>query len=271
MSLGINEISKMLKPFGLGKDESSVYIELLSTGMMSALQLSRKLQIGRTKVYRILEDLEKWGLVNTVARDYGKRFQASSVENLELLVENKKREYEKAKRLLPDAVKSLSLFANQDITKSKVLYYVGEMGLKQIIWNQRHARGTIRTFISAEMDKYYAFGTGDEVRLEFLKNKVKIYELSCAKHVPKWTNVIEIVKNYWEARYVPAEEISFEFEFMIYNNVLAIYGLDKGELFCVEIYNEKCALTMSKLFDFVMKHAKPYKVLNDHGEAVVDK
>jgi len=270
MSLGINELSKMLKPFGLGKDEAGVYLELLGTGMTSALQLSRKLQIGRTKVYRILEDLEKWGLVNTVARDYGKRFQASSVENLELLVENKKREFEKAKRLLPDTVKSLSLFANQDISKSKVLYYVGEMGLKQVIWNLRHARGIIRTFVSASMNEYYASGIGDEVRLELLKNKVKIKELCCTKHINPWTNVVDIVRSYWEVSYIPQEEISFEFEFMIYNNVLAIYGLDKGELFCVEVYNEKCAITMMKLFDFVMKYAKPYKVLNDHGEAVVE-
>ncbi|HOU76160.1 MAG TPA: helix-turn-helix domain-containing protein [Candidatus Dojkabacteria bacterium] len=270
MSLGINELSKLLKPFGLGKDESSVYIELLSTGMMSALQLSRKLQIGRTKVYRILEDLEKWGLVNTVARDYGKRFEASSVENLELLVDIKRKEFEKAKRLLPDTVKALSIFANQDITKSKVLYYVGEMGLKQVIWNLRHARGSICSFISETMDEFYASGIGDDVRLELLKNKVKIHELCCTKRIAPWTNIAEIVKNYWEARYISSEEIKFEFEFMIYNNVLTIYGIDKGELFCVEIYNEKCATTMRKLFEFVMKYAKPYKVINDHGEAVVE-
>lgn len=265
-----NNLIELLTPFGLEKDEVRVFVELVKKGSLTALQLSRNLKIGRTKVYRILRDLKKYSLVSTQAKDYGKKFQASSIENLKLLVDEKKQKYEMLKNSLPQALNLLSKVSNEDLSKSKVLHYSGKSGLKQVIWNQKNAKRIIRTFVSKEMSEYIDYGIGDEVRIEFVKNRVKIKELRNEKHIPNWTNVVEIVKRLWEVKYISPKELEMEFEFVVYNDVTAMYGLDGSDLFCVEIYNEKTATMMKKMFDFLFKHARKMEIVNEHGEAKLE-
>lgn len=269
MSQDTNKTIEFLKPFGLSEDEAQIYLHLLKSGSKTALNLSRDLKMGRNKVYRLLENLEKHRLVSTIVEDSGRRFEASSIENLKLLVNEKKKEFEDAKKSLPQALQTLSLISNQDLSKSKVLHYSGTKGLKQVIWNQKRAKNNIRTFVCEKMSKYLDFDIGDEVRLEFVKNKVTINELRNVKHIPKWTNVVEIPKSLWKVRYIPPSEIEMDFEFVIYNDVLSMYGLDNEDIFCVEIYNSKSSQMMKKMFDFLIKHAMEMKILNEHGEAEV--
>ncbi|MBU0975741.1 MAG: helix-turn-helix domain-containing protein [Patescibacteria group bacterium] len=264
-----DSLVQLLKPFGLSVDESRVYIQLLKTGPQTALKLSRSSKIGRTKMYRILEDLEEKNLVSALTRSYGREFEASSTDNLKLIVARKAKEATEVRSALPQVMTAFSLLSDQDVSRSKVLHYNGTKGLKRVIWNQRRAVGSVRTFVSEKMSKYLDFGLGDEVRLEFVKRHVKIFELRNEKHIPKWTNVVEIVRSLWEVRYIPASQIEMDFEFVLYNDVIAMYGLDGLNVFCVEIYNERSARMMSRMFDFMMKHAKPMKILNEHGEARV--
>jgi hypothetical protein len=64
--------------------------------------------------------------------------------------------------------------------------------------------------------------------------------------------------------------MTFDFEFSVYNDVIALYGLDGNNIFCAEIHNSKSADLMKKMFDFIMKHAEPFSIINDRGEARVD-
>ncbi len=119
------------------------------------------------------------------------------------------------------------------------------------------------------MSKYLDFGIGDEVRLEFVKNKVKILELRNEDHIAPWTNIKKIPQKLWQARYIAADDITFDFEFSVYNDVIALYGLDGSNIFCAEIHNSKSAALMKRMFDFIMKHAEPFSIINDRGEARV--
>ena len=63
-----------LQLFNLDEEESSVYIYLLKNSFTTALQISRDLKIGRTKVYRILDKLQQSHLAEDKLGERGLEF-----------------------------------------------------------------------------------------------------------------------------------------------------------------------------------------------------
>ncbi|MFC1780258.1 helix-turn-helix domain-containing protein, partial [Patescibacteria group bacterium] len=139
MSKQTDKLSRLLKPFGLNEEESSIYLVLLEKGTNSALEISRLLHMGRTKVYRILEKLTEKNLINEIMDESGKKFEASSIDKLEMMIGEKENELEKLKESKDEIFKELEFFKGKKSKKSKTLYYSGLNGLKQITWNSLKA------------------------------------------------------------------------------------------------------------------------------------
>ena len=62
MSVQTDNIIYKLKQFGFSDEESFVYLYLLEKRCATALNISKDLHLGRTKVYRILDRLYSLGL-----------------------------------------------------------------------------------------------------------------------------------------------------------------------------------------------------------------
>lgn len=64
----------------------------------------------------------------------------------------------------------------------------------------------------------------------------------------KWKN--------WESRYLDPKVLDLEIQMDIYNDVVAIYNWYEGEVFGVQVINEKAAKLQKQLFDVVWEKAK---------------
>lgn len=270
MSEQADTLTSLLIPFGLTSEEARVYLVLLENGALSALQISRKLQMGRTKVYRILDTLIAFGLVDNQFDEVGFKFRAEPPEKLTLMVNKKKAEAEALHRTLPQVQTALLSRIGAVETGSKVLYYRGLKGLSQVNWNLLKAKGEFLSFEVATADAYLPPKEAEELRQELVDNQILCRNVYNKTHLEPFTQVGELVRKWWQVRYIDPKEFKIQVDVFIYNQVYAMcHYLGGGDVFCVEMYNEKLAAMQKQLFEYVWVRAKPMKVLNEQGEAVV--
>jgi sugar-specific transcriptional regulator TrmB len=263
-------IKKLMQTLDVSDDETKLYIHLLQKGMRTALDLSSETSFSRTQIYSLLDSLIEKGLVVEVLRENGRGFEAAPPDNLKGFLTFKQRKYHSLEQALPEIIDSLSMVTRENITKSKIKYYSGIKGLKQVVWNETKSKGIFRIYeiekIQAFLDEKFA----SEVLLEFVKNQIMDRQLTNIKDYEAYTGVEEFVNNWWEIRYIDPEDLNINFETKIYNNVYCIYDFTGGKVFCVEIYNENLAEMQKQIFDFVWHYAKPMKIVDPKGRAVLN-
>lgn len=105
-------IEKFLMDIGLSEKEANIYLQLLSVGAVSVIDLAKMTGINRTSLYPLLESLQKKDLVSEVKEDKKIRFQAEPPERLVTFLENEKNRILEQEKLLNEVVprlKSVSL------------------------------------------------------------------------------------------------------------------------------------------------------------------
>ena len=265
--IGDNLVS-LLEPFGITVPEGEIYCLLAKNGQLSALEISRKLALPRTRVYRLLDKLLSKKLISMVLADNGSKYAANSYKDLEIIVADKEAEVTKLKNVLPLVYSKLGNLWAQEAYKSRVKYYSGREGLEQVTWNSLKAKGLLRTMeVEQDMTAFIDPAVAEKLRQEFVDKKIFVKQLTNKKHIKPYTKVSEMIKHYWEVRYLDSQKLPISFEMLIYNNVVAMYNFTRADEFCVEIYNRNFADLMTNIFDLIWSGSQKMNVLNDRGEA----
>lgn len=271
MSDQTDNTQELLKQFGLSDDGSKIYLFLLKKGVKSALEISRELKMGRTKIYRIVENLNKMGLVKEKFDDLGKKFEASTYKQLEMILKEKETELEKLRETKEKVFEKLKTFQKPTSDKkSKVLYYHGVDGLKQITWNSLIAKGELNIFeISEGMHPFTGKKFAEKMREEYFLRKIFTKQLTNIKKFEPFTNVEQYVECCWKVRFIDPKALSMDFELLIYNDVVAIYDYKKqDDVWGIEIYNRDLAHMQKQIFAFLWSSAKKMKIGKDGGAEV---
>ncbi|MBU0975737.1 MAG: helix-turn-helix domain-containing protein [Patescibacteria group bacterium] len=268
MSTSKDRIASLLKPFGLSSDEAGVYIVLLKAKELSALRLSKELNISRTKVYAILDRLNELGLVSISGKKNARRFVANSHKQLELLVNQKRSELEMIESSLPTVFEQLASIELAKSNDSQIMNYTGIEGLKTVTWNSTRAKDALRVFEMAhDMSAFLDFDFSEAVRREFVRRGLKSsLQLTNSRKINPWTNISEFV-DIWEVKYIDPRKLPLSTEILIYNDTVTMYQIEKNVPFCVEIYNPNLALMMKNFFDYVWSDAQKMKKLDMRGGA----
>ncbi len=269
MSEQTDNISQVLASYGLDHEDAEIYLLLLQKGVMTALTISRQIHVARTKVYRILDRLVAKNMVNISLDDQGKKFEANSYKELEMLVVAKEAEAQRLRQELPSVFNELARVVGKGEATSKVLYYSGIEGLKQITWNSLKTHESLRIFERSSMNEFMDREYAEKMREEFVQQQVSTRQITNLVHMEAYTKNAEHVKR-TEVRHIDSKEMEIIFEMLIYDDVVAIYNFTDEEKFGVEIYNEKLAKMQKQLFDFVWVKAKKMRIISDWGEAVVE-
>jgi len=269
MSKQTDNLSNLVKPYGLSEEESKVYILLLQNDFTTALTLSRKLHLGRTKIYRLLDTLRDKQLVEFKLQERGMQFGATHPSKFEHLVAQKEQEIAGLKKHLPDLVAHLNALVPGEAKESQVLYYEGVEGLKQVSYNITNAKGMLRVFEMEHMSKFVPHAYAETVREELVANKIMTRDLTNIAKSPGYTDVTELIKKYSEMRYINPKLLKINFEVLIYNDVYTTYTYTGDEVFCVEIHNAALAEMQKQLFDFVWTSAQPMRFSDVRGAATV--
>lgn len=269
MSDQTDNLLNLVKPYGLSDEEGKLYLFLLQNGFSTALQTSRVLHMGRTKVYRLLDKLKAKELVEFKVEDKGMSFGATSPQKFQQLVAVQEQQTIGLKNSLPHLLQQLNQLTNHTATKSKVLYYEGVEGLKQVSYNITRAYDLLRVFEMEHLSEFVPVDFAEAIRQKLVDKKVMTYDLTNKTFFPGFTQVTKMIPNYSQFRHIDPQHLQINFEVLIYNDVYATYTYKDKNIFCVEIYNQQLAEMQKQLFDYIWSRAVPMKFLDKTGAASV--
>ena len=251
----VNNISSDLQTFGLAENESLIYLELLKNSPQTAVELSRKLPINRTTIYRLIEHLRQLGLIQENLGHKTTRYSASGPEKLELVLNNKQTELNSLRQSFSTILSSLQQYQQNSISPTKVLYYHGVDGLKQILYNTL----STTTEIVGYGYQNWNIGVGEKyaefLRQEYTTRHLKSREI--LNQLPPFTPNQQYLDLSYSHRIIPASQLTITHDTYIYNNVTAFYHLLHGERFGIEIYNQEIATTQSQIFSLLWQISQP--------------
>ena len=256
---------EFLEKLGLDGEERLLYSLLSKTGQMTILKLSEHSGINRTRIYRLAEKLQKQGLIEEVIDEHRKYIRAVATDHLDLLIRTEEEKAKKLRTLFPKVIGLFSEINTVSQPGTKVLFYRGREGIRQQVWNTLRTRGELlgysyRPLIELIGDyyiKWYEEWTRRKLRMrdiysdEYIESKKKLKE--------EFIYSFDFPKNNIDSRYIPSKILDITHQIDIYNGVVSYYSWHEGEVFGVEIYNEKIAKMQKQLFEIVWKMSKKSK------------
>jgi len=267
MSDQTDNLINLVKPYGLSDEEGNIYVFLLQRESATALTLSRSLHLGRTKVYRLLDKLKTKQLIEVRFDERGMSFAATHPAKFQQLVTSKESEIAALKASLPSLINQLTKLTQLAQDNSKVLYYEGWDGLKQVSYNLTRAVGVVRVFEMVHLSEFLPETFSEQIRQECVDAEISFRDLTNQTSQTDFTQVTDLIKHFSKVRYIDPLLIKINFEVLIYNDVYTTYTYKDKKVFCVEIYNPQLAEMQKQVFDFIWAQASPLEYTGLHGAA----
>lgn len=271
MSEQTDTLLSLLEPYGLTTEASIVYLDLLANNPSSALTISRRTTLPRTKVYRILDTLLALEMVVQSYDERGFKFIASSPEKLQQLVADRESAVDSLKKNLPNVVEELHRISGYAQSGSKVLYYSGQKGLDRVNFNTLRARGELLSFEIETANAFLEADRAEYLRRRIVEEKIHIRTITNARHLQAFTKVTQLVTSFWNIRHIPKDDFPITLETFVYNDVYLIYHYTDNDVFCVEFYNQHLVDMQRKLFEYLWQRSMLMNKIGNEGEASIDK
>lgn len=245
---------------GLSSEIADIYLALHTHGRQTISELSRHAGIERTRLYRLLDELQTNNLIE-IETQYKKRIiSAAPVTNLQILITKKEQDLHDLHAGLRELQETLSHHSLQSAA-TKIQAYRGPEGLKQMYWNQTRAKSEslsilyenmqIRTNLSFfERWAQLCNERGMKSRSIISDNFVKTQQSWYKKH----SN--ERLKN-WQPRYIPEGVFPITHSTVLYDDVTSYFNWKNGEIFGIEIHNQEIAEAQRQFFEMLWLQGLP--------------
>jgi len=250
-----SSLASYLHDLGLNHEETKVFVTLVDYGQLTILELARKAEINRTRVYRLLEDLKERGFIKEIIDEHRRLIQAADLHTLEFKIYEKEAQAKRLRELFPVVASLMHSHSTQPGTK--VLFYRGAAGIRQMVWNALRAQGEVVGYSYRTIYDIVGTKFADEWYEEWRERNLKMRDLfsdAYLKSKPK--EKITFDGAHFKSRYIPSSILDINHQMDIYNDVVGIYNWHEGEIFGVEIYNQKVAAMHKQLFEIVWKLGK---------------
>lgn len=241
---------EQLQHFGLNETEASVYLYLLENGPQTPLQISRNINIDRSKIYRCVEALHKQSFLEESHAAWGKQLRAASPKNIELRVIKQEEDLKKHKAVLPSLIDSLSQMPNHAKREFEVKHYRGQDGLKQMLWNQLSAKDEILAFSFKNKNDIAGKTYAEKVRYTQAERKIPLREIENeTDQGDYWYTDVKEWQKYYKSRYISPEILSIKQYMAIYNNTVSVINWIDGEEVGLEIENQTYSEMQKQIFE----------------------
>lgn len=258
-------ITSLLSAFNLDDKEQTVYLTLLKNGFLTVLQLSYKVDIKRSSLYRILESLEKKGLLEIKLDDKTSYYGPANPKNFENLVIEQEKKAIFLRQNLGILNTSLQLLTTPTNQQTELHFYRGKRGIQTLEWKMVEIE-KITTYIlgASKWDSVVGQDFAEEIRAERVAKQIKIMEIlnpETDQIIPEngqveWTKNTQFVTNWYEHRVINPKILSIDNEVMINPEAIYFFSLQENEVVGIELKNQAYAQIMSSLFKFAWNKAQ---------------
>lgn len=239
---------------------ADVYIALYTGGAQSISGISRATNIERTRVYRLLDQLKGVHLVEIEVHYKRSIIRAAPVSNLRILIAQKEQEVAALRGQL-DIVEQTLGKDTLSSSSTRVQFYSGYQGLKQMLWNELRAEGEILGYAH----RIFEEGVGKDLILnwtdQFQSRKLRSRLLTSSEWHESWKTAGKRgsglrVKG-MQYNYLPPDVFAINHARDIYNDTVAYFQWKDGEIFGFEIYNQEIADAERQIFETFWARSRP--------------
>ncbi|MFZ4649016.1 MAG: TrmB family transcriptional regulator [Patescibacteria group bacterium] len=128
-------LDEIFGKLGLKKEHSDTYLTLLESGVVSAGNLAKRLNIPRTTLYGLLNDLSRGGLVLQSEKENIKLWQAVDPENIKIILNDKINSLENTRNSFNSIIEKLKSSQKTDFFSPKFNYFEGAEEMKTMLKN----------------------------------------------------------------------------------------------------------------------------------------
>lgn len=244
-----NDTIAQLEALKLTRDEARVYLELLQEPS-THLQISNVTGINRTKIYRIVTELERQSLVARRTDDRGTFLVASDPSVLEVRLIQQEEDVRAQRRTLQQLAPILSQLQNNDSRAFVVRAYEGQGGIKQMLWHELKAKqellfmgeGTIEEMI--KNSQWTRRFREHQLAAPYITRAIVNFD-----YTTTILSKLITTKNNYAYRIIPPDLVTFNCQTTVYNDTVSIIHWKYDQQVGVEIISPKYAEMMRQIFE----------------------
>lgn len=247
---------------GLEPEIADLYLTLHAYGPQTISALSRNSGIERTRVYRLLDSLVAHNLVESETHYKRTILRAAPILNLQILLTRREQELRTLQVELEHLHNNLNKQNIMESPLTRVQFYHGTDGIKQMFWNQIKGQGeqlsilyeTIQTRAGMAFFERWVRAMNEHKNMafrgiisdHFLQDLQNWYAVHTNERLEKWTS-----------RYIAPDIFPITHSTVTYDNVIAYYNWKDGDLFGIEVYNQEIADTHRQIFEMLWRQGQP--------------
>lgn len=250
-----SELKNYLTELGLESEQATVYLSLIEKGEGTPLSISRHTGINRTKVYRLLEDMEREKLVVQEIGDNATRVSPAPVEQLQEILRKKQVRVAELTKNWTGVVGALDQMSAEHKSETKVKFYHGKSGIEQMVWNVLKAKNEIVGYTFRDLSHFVGPKFMESFIEEFKRRNLSMRDIHGDEYLSSQPIDSSWGKN-MNSRYLPREVLGIPHQMDIYDEVVSFYSWNEGEVWGTEIYNEKVATMQKQLFELAWEKAE---------------
>lgn len=261
MNVDINMIKNYFQKLDLLPEIADIYLSLHTRGPQTISDLARHSGVERTRIYRLIDELEQSNLVETQL-DYKRRiFHAAPISNLQILISKKEQELEHLQQEL-DTIAQAFTRADLASPTTRVQFYQGADGTKQMFWNQTKAKGEILSILHEPMQhktkKSFFQRWTQAMNQHDIKHRSVVDDEFLAS-LKKWRSKHSGKTKTWDARHISPGQFTITSSTVIYDDIVVYYNWKDDEVFGVEIHNADIASTQRQFFEMLWQQSSVLK------------
>jgi Fe2+ or Zn2+ uptake regulation protein len=244
----------------ISAEAAKIYLCLFTKPALSAQAIARLTKIAKTTVYRRLEELKSNSLVEERIEENTRLFQVASAHLLELLVAKKEQETADLRAQLPAITQLLRGQEESLDPETKVLFYRGQAGIQQMVWNVLHAQGEIVGYTYLDLTPFIGRKFYDAWHAEFGRRRLAGRDVYSDEYIMSKFSIdpASISGEGWSSKYIAPDVLNIQHQMDVYDDVVSIYNWVSDDVFGVEIYNGKVAALQRQLFELVWTKGEVY-------------
>lgn len=255
-----NLLEYLLK-LGLSQESATIYLSLLGKKGQTAQEIAKATKVPKTTVYRRIDALKQIGLIEEQVEEYKKVFAATSADFFNLLIVKKEQEVKELRAQLPH-IRHLLLGQFQSFDpETKVLFYRGQDGIQQMLWNMLKGKVDVVGFTYRDLTPFIGKSFSENWTKELRANRSTVKDIFSDEYIKSKFEAKtpdEVSWNLGDSRYIAPNILDITHQLDIYNNVVSIYNWHKGDIFGIEIYNEKVAKLQRQIFEVMWNMGEVY-------------
>ena len=260
------DLAHSLHQFGLDRQETQVYLTLAKHPWITALKLSRLIEIKRPTLYRILERLQDKGLVEVKLEEKTSYFNIASPDSFANIITQQETKISQLKNNLAEMTTILSLTSQSAPTETIVHFYRGKKSLAYLE-NKKANCVNENLFIFDAGDLWFNIHGRDfaeKMRQKYVDNNIKIYELqnspaiTAVKDINKvdWTSNIAYLSDHYYHRRISKRLLDLSQDIYIIKDGIYMHNYNQDDIVGIEIVSKNYSQLLKQLFILAWNQAK---------------